>query len=78
MNYDIIKTLNLKYELIDKEKSFSLYNEKGIRIVELYLLDQNPRICPRCNESNARIISSRINNIKHASIAENKILENQF
>ena len=76
MNYDIIKTLNLKYELIDKEKSFSFYNEKGMRIVELYLLDQNPRICPRCNESNAHIISSRINNIKHASIAESKILVN--
>jgi hypothetical protein len=59
MNYDIIKTLNLKYELIDKEKSFSFYNEKGIRIVELFLLDQNPRICPRCNESKVFIISSR-------------------
>lgn len=76
MNYDIIKTLNLKYELIDKEKSFTFYNEKGIRIVELFLLDQNPRICPRCNESNVYIISSRINTIKHASIAENKILVN--
>ena len=76
MNYDIIKTLNLKYELIDKEKSFTFYNEKGIRIVELFLLDQNPKICPRCNESKVYIISSRINTIKHASIAENKILVN--
>jgi len=76
MNYDIIKTLNLKYELIDIDKSFSFYNEKGIRIVELFLLDQNPRICPRCNESKVFIISSRINTIKHASIAENKILVN--
>ena len=76
MNYDIIETLNLKYELIDKEKSFSFYNEKGIRIVELFLLDQNPRICPRCNESKVYIISSIINTIKHASIAENKILVN--
>lgn len=35
MNYDIIKTFNLKYELIDKEKSFSFYNKKEISHIKI-------------------------------------------
>ena len=37
MNYDTIKNLNLKYELIDKNKSYSYHTDDGTHIVELYL-----------------------------------------
>ena len=45
MNYDTIKNLNLKYELIDKNKSYSYHTDDGTHIIELYLLDENPRQC---------------------------------
>ena len=49
MNYDIIKLLNLKYELIDNYKSFDYYDDKGNHHIELYLNDEIPRLCHRCN-----------------------------
>lgn len=76
MNYDTIKNLNLKYELIDKNKSCSYHADDGTHIVELYLLDENPRKCHRCSSSNVSIVSSRINKTKHSSASENKVILN--
>ncbi len=45
MNYDIIKLLNLKYELIDDYKSFDYYDDTGNHHIELYLNDEFPRLC---------------------------------
>lgn len=39
MNYDIIKLLKIKYELIDENKSFEYYNNSETHIVELFLKD---------------------------------------
>ena len=59
MNYDIIKLLNLKYELIDNYKSFDYYDDKGNHHIELYLNDEIPRLCHRCNGRDVFIYSSR-------------------
>ena len=39
MNYDIIKLLKIKYELIDETKSFEYYDNDETHIVELFLID---------------------------------------
>lgn len=74
MNYDIIKILNLKYELIDNYKSFDYYDGKGDHHIELYLIDEFPRICHRCNSEDVSIYSSRVNTVKHSSLTEANIL----
>ena len=76
MNYDTIKNLNLKYELIDKNKSYSYHTDDGTHIIELYLLDENPRQCHKCSSSNVSIVSSRINKTKHSSASESKVILN--
>lgn len=74
MNYDIIKLLNLKYELIDNYKSFDYYDDKGTHHIELYLNNEIPRLCHRCKGSDVFIYSSRKNLVKHSSLTEANIL----
>lgn len=74
MNYDIIKLLNLKYKLIDNYKSFDYYDNNGQHHIELYLSDEFPRICHRCNSSDVIIYSSRIHTVKHSSLTEANII----
>ena len=77
MNYDIIKLLKIKYELIDENKSFECYDNSETHIVELFLKDDKLRVCKQCGiTEDISIISSRIIPIRHASSAENNVVVN--
>ena len=77
MNYDIIKLLKIKYELIDENKSFEYYDNSETHIVELFLKDDKLRVCKQCGiTEDISIISSRIIPIRHASSAENNVVVN--
>jgi len=60
MNHDILKSLNLKYELIDNYKSFDYYDDNGNHHIELYLLDELLRLCHRCNSNLVDMYTYRI------------------
>ena len=60
MNYDIIKLLKIKYELIDENKSFECYDNSETHIVELFLKDDKLRVCKQCGiTEDISIISSK-------------------
>ena len=74
MNYDIIKLLKIKYELVDETKSYEYYDECENHIIELFIKDDKLRVCKQCGVTEGvSIVSSRVVPIRHASSAESNV-----